>query len=59
VARESNRNDQQRLRVRLEPLLSLRGGITEAILLERDGEGLVRELERFPLVNGARTAHGQ
>jgi 2'-5' RNA ligase superfamily len=58
VARESNTNDLERLRVHLEPLLPLRGRITEAILLERDGEGLVRELERFSLVSGAQTAHG-
>jgi len=56
VARESNTNDLERLRVHLEPRLPLRGTITEAILLERDGEGLVRELERFPLVNDAQTA---
>lgn len=53
VARESNTNDLERLRVRLEPLLPLRGKITKAVLLERDSEGLVRELERFPLANAA------
>ena len=53
VARESNPNDLRRLRVSLEPLLPLRGKITEAILLERDSEGLVRELERFPFVSPA------
>ena len=49
VARDCTEATLERLRDRLRPLLPVRGTISEAALLEHDGQSQVRELERFAL----------